>query len=119
MLNRFALTIAITGSMIASAAHAGISQNNYIAKGDTLLLGGTQPKTISFDGQNRGDVAVEILLQNRTSRTLVRSIAPGESFNQSVPKNQVMVLRNKSNDQRARVYWHVSGYSSTVNPRSN
>ncbi|GAA0464459.1 hypothetical protein GCM10009096_01180 [Parasphingorhabdus litoris] len=119
MLNKFALTVAITGSMMASAAHAGISQNSYIAKGETLLLGDNHPKTISFDGQNRGDVAVEILLQNGTSRTPVRSVAPGESFNQTVRENQVMVLRNKSIDQRARVYWHVSGYSSTVNPRSD
>ncbi len=119
MLIRYALTIAVTGSMIASAAHAGTSQNNYIAKGDILLLGGTQPETISFDDQNRGEVTVEILLQDGKSRTLVRSIAPGERFNQSVPKNQALVLRNMSNEQRARVYWHVSGYSSTVNPRSD
>ncbi len=108
--------------MIASlslglTATAGISANNKIAGGDALLLGGEQPGWIDIDGQNRGDYALTLIIQDGESEETVGSVLPGDRFNQSVPKGKVLLVRNTSVDSAARVYWHISGYSSAANPR--
>lgn len=117
MMNKFVGAAILSVSLVAHVAHAGTSQNSTIAQGNAILLGGTQPSAIYFDGQNRGVVPIEILIENGNTRMIVKSVEPGQRFNQRIPKNQSMVLRNTSKTERARVYWHVSGYSSRVNLR--
>jgi len=110
-------SLALAGSLMSTAAFAGISQNNKIKAGNSLLLGGTQAGWIDVDGQNRGKTDLELLVRKGETLQLLTRVKPGKGFNESVAKNQILIIRNTSNETSARVYWHISGYSKAANPR--
>ena len=111
---RVSLVVAL---LVAAPAYAGISDNDKINAGDALLIGGTQPAWIDIDGQNRGDTEIVLSIDDGETIKTVAAIAPGEKFIQSVPKNRTLVIGNSSENETARVYWHISGYSKQANPR--
>lgn len=110
--------IALSAIALSSApAMAGISANNKISGGDALLIGGTQPGWIDIDGQNRGETDLILIINNDGTAKTLDTIVPGERFIQAVPENGVFVIRNASDVEAAKVYWHISGYSDLANAR--
>lgn len=116
-LKYFSLPILVF-SMFAEIAAAGISKNSKINGGDALLIGGAQPGRIIVDGQNRGQTAIELFIQSKDGTKTVATIATGKAFNQSVRKEQTLVIKNLSQSEPAKIYWHVSRYSKFANARS-
>ena len=121
-MRKVILALGAASLLIASPALAGISKNSRVPAGFALVIGGETPRGIDVDGQNRGDVAVELLVERTdengdAERRLVRALAPRERFIQYIRADEAIVLRNTSDDARATVYWHVSGYSDSANPR--
>ena len=117
MIKKSIFLSVITPLLLAGLASAGISKNTPIKGGDALLLGGEQPGRIQIDGQNRGSTEVELLIENELGSDSVEIISPGGKFFQSVPRSQTLVIQNKSEDETARVYWHISRFSSQANAR--
>lgn len=110
-------TLALAGTMIATTAFTGVSQNNKIKRGNSLLLGGTQTGWIDIDGQNRGETELELFVRKGETLKLLARVKPGKGFNESVAKNQTLVIRNTSDETPAKVYWHISRYSKAADPR--
>jgi len=106
-----------TAIVMSSAAFAGTSANSKVYAGDALLLGGAQPKSIAFDGQNRGDVDLELLIRSDEKITRMETIPPGDRFNQQVRKDEILIIRNTSDSEDVWVYWHIDRYSKTADPR--
>jgi len=102
---------------IAEPALAGISKNSRVPVGSALLIGGDTPRGIDIDGQNRSAQPVEMLVERNGKRSVIRVLAPRESFMQYIRADETIVFRNTSDTSRATVYWHVSSYSKQANPR--
>lgn len=113
----YSLIIALIAVSFASAAIAGTSQNNKLKAGETLLIGGTQPGWITIDGQNRGDTPIRLKIRSGDTETEIITVAPNQGFNQPVRKNKILVIQNMSDAAPTRVYWHISRYSKSANPR--
>jgi len=113
------LIVSITLLIFHTTASAGISKNSKISSNDALLIGGTQPAWIDVDGQNRGKNTLKLFVRDGDKDTFLATVEPGKGFNESVPKNKILVIENMSDDKNARVYWHISGYSKLANPRLN
>jgi len=109
--------IIVFGVVFSHMSDAGISKNSYIGSGQALVIGGTQPKGVDFDLQNRGSVLVEILIQQEDKRKSTIILAPDSNHIQYIPAKSSLVLKNQSNEKRALIYWHVSGYSSLMDPK--
>lgn len=116
-MRKISFSIVLASTIISTAASAGISDNTKISKGDSLLLGGKQTGSINVDGQNRGDSIVELSLLNDDGDKAVVTVLPGKGFSQYVPKNRTLIVRNLSETEAAKVYWHISRYSKSANPR--
>lgn len=117
MKQQFSVAIITLTFLTGSVAYAGNSSNNKIPEGNALLLGGTQPSRVDFDGQNRGSTDLELVLRNGDTEKRLAVITPREGFTESIPKYQTLVIKNLSDTQPAKVYWHISGYSKQANPR--
>jgi len=61
--------------------------------------------------------ARQLIIRDGEKSKMIAVIEPGKGFNESVPRNRVFVIHNVSDDEPARVYWHISGYSKLANPR--
>lgn len=109
--------LAAAAVMVSTGAHAGISKNNRIEAGNSLLLGGTQARGVDIDGQNRGQTELELYVRQQDTLKFLSRVSPGKSFYEFVPKNQTLVIRNTSDENSGKVYWHISGYSKSANPR--
>lgn len=116
-MRKLALTSIAAILLSGAPAIAGISANDKIYGGDALLIGGTQPGWIDIDGQNRGETDLILIIGDGGAAKEVETIAPGQRFIQSVPKDEVFVIRNASEEEAARVYWHISGYSDLADAR--
>lgn len=112
-------TLAVLAAIMLSGAPAmaGISANNNISASDALLIGGTQPDWIDIDGQNRGETDLTLIIRNDEKDQTIKTITPGERFIEAVPEDTVFVIRNASDSESAKVYWHISGYSNLANAR--
>ncbi|MEL7188224.1 MAG: hypothetical protein AAGK17_01625 [Pseudomonadota bacterium] len=116
-MKRLFLAFAVPALVVTSPALAGISKNSRVPAGAALLIGGSTPKGIDIDGQNRSKVPVEMSVESDGERRFVRTLAPRERFVQYIRADETIVLRNLSDGERATIYWHVSGYSKQANPR--
>jgi len=111
------VSTALVMMLFPVSAMAGISDNNKLKGGDSLLIGGTQPGWIEVDGQNRGATPIELSIRAGDKVKELGIVQPGKGFYESVRKNHVFVIRNVSPSEPAKVYWHVSRYSKTANAR--
>lgn len=116
------LAIAAVSLSVSAPLAAGDSRNSRVPAGQALLIGGDTPRGIDVDGQNRSSVPVEMLVERANEdgvveRRVVRTLAPRERFVQYIRADEAVVFRNTSDEVRATVYWHVSGYSKAANPR--
>ncbi len=109
--------VVLLGLVFSNTSNAGISKNSFIGSGQALVIGGAQPKGVDFDLQNRGSAPVEILIQKEGKRETTIILAPDSNHIQYIPAKSSLVLKNQSNEERALVYWHVSGYSSLMDPK--
>ena len=106
-----------SSALFAPTATAGTSANKRVPAGDALLLGGSQPARVNFDGQNRGLTDIELIIVQEDQLKPVAVIAPRKRFEVSVKSNQTLLIRNTSDTKDAKVYWHISGYSKLAKPR--
>lgn len=113
----YAAVLCLSVLSLSTAVQAGTSENTRIPAGQALLIGGDTPGSVDVDGQNRSRVKVEVLIERDRKRHVVQILEPREGFLQSLRKDETIVFRNTSTDQRALVYWHISGYSMAANPR--
>ena len=111
------VAIAAISFAMSAPLSAGDSRNSRVPPGQSLLIGGDTPRGIDVDGQNRSSVPVEMLVERDGESRVVRTLAPRERFIQYIRPDETVVFRNTSNEVRATVYWHVSGYSKAANPR--
>lgn len=121
-MRKLGLAFIAASLVIAAPVQAGISKNSRVPSGAALVIGGETPKGIDVDGQNRSSVPVEMLVESTSedgtvTRRCVRILAPSERFMQYIRKDEGLVFRNSSDETRATVYWHVSGYSKQAKPR--
>ncbi|MEL7197432.1 MAG: hypothetical protein AAGL10_03875 [Pseudomonadota bacterium] len=116
-MKKLSFAVATAALVIASPVLAGISKNSRVPAGSALLIGGDTPRGVDIDGQNRSTVRVDLLVERDGERRLVRTLEARESFMQYIRADETIVLRNTSDDARATIYWHISGYSKQANPR--
>lgn len=111
-----AVGIAAIG-LSAGSLHAAINSNLLIEKGQSFLLGGSQPSAFRVRGTNSGPVAVQVLARSEGKDTAIATIKAGGTVDQSFAKGEIAVLRNTSRSQDARMKLRVTGYTSGLGMR--
>jgi hypothetical protein len=99
LLRRFVL---LSAAATAFSACSGSSLTQ-IEPGKTFLLGGEQSAPLRVEGRNVGPVPVDILMAKDGVTTPVATVAPGSLFSKTFGAREVVMLRNPSKEQQARV----------------
>ena len=90
----------VAALLLAVPAAAG---QTLIAAGDAFMIGGEQTTPIAINGRNVGRVPIAIEAEVQGMRVFLRTIAPGQDFEQVLGSGQTGVFRNPSKKAGAAV----------------
>lgn len=112
---RFVLPLAAI-AIVFTAAPA-IASQTLIGAGDAFMIGGSQTAPVAINGRNSGRIPVEISAEVQGMIVYLRTVAPGQDFEQVFGSGQIAVFRNTSKTARAALEFDLSDETKDLEMR--
>nr|WP_310523156.1 hypothetical protein [Polymorphobacter sp.] len=90
---------------ISVPARAG---QTIIPAGDAFMFGGEQTAPVAINGRNSGRIPVEISAEVQGMTVYLRTVAPGQDFEQVFGSGQIAIFRNTSKTARAALQFDLT-----------